>query len=210
MGFPLDADQVWCQVLNRSAGGGPALFLDRDGVVIEEKNYLSRPEDIAIIPGAAKAISAANTANTAVILITNQAGIGRGYYTWAEFSAVQQALVEKLAQDGARIDAVYACAHHAEGKGEFAHPNHPARKPNPGMLLRARDALSLDLAKSWMVGDRVIDLQAAKSAGAAGAMHVLTGYGRDERPGVSAIASPTFKVRLGNSIANAVGLVTAN
>src|SRR5262249_59404752 len=86
-----------------------------------------------------------------------------------------------VAVEGARFDAVYACPHHRDGKGAWAHPDHPARKPNPGMFQRAAAALDIDLSRSWLVGDRVTDIEAAKRAGLAGALHVLTGYGRAGR-----------------------------
>src|SRR6202041_1927317 len=87
-----------------------------------------------------------------VVLITNQAGIGRGYYGWREFAVVQNALTRALESQGAFLDAVYACPFHPDGKGAFAHPDHPARKPNPGMILRAADDLGLHLDRSWLVG----------------------------------------------------------
>ncbi|MFY9838069.1 MAG: HAD family hydrolase, partial [Xanthobacteraceae bacterium] len=170
--YPLNSDGVWCQILARTARGRPALFLDRDGVVIEEAQYLSRAEDISIIPGATEIIAAANERGVPVAIITNQAGIGRGYYGWAEFKTVQDALIAALAAEGADINAVYACAHHPQAQGCFAHPDHPARKPNPGMLLQAGSDFGLDLRSSWLVGDKAIDVEAAKRAGIAGAMQV--------------------------------------
>src|SRR3954451_23738033 len=89
MTYPLDADGVWCEISPRCNRGGPGLFLDRDGVVVEEVDYLHRVEDIAISAAAAAVISAANVIMVPVVLVTNQAGIGRGYYGWAEFRAVQ-------------------------------------------------------------------------------------------------------------------------
>jgi D-glycero-D-manno-heptose 1,7-bisphosphate phosphatase len=203
---PLNSAGIWCEVLTTTARGQPALFLDRDGALVEETEYLCRVEDIKIIPGAAKVIAAANKRGVAVILVTNQAGIGRGYYGWAEFMAVQQAIVSALAAEHARLDAVYACPHHPEGRGAFAHPDHPARKPNPGMLLQAAADLALDLERSWLVGDRVNDLEAAKRAGIAGALHVLTGYGEVERSAARTLTTPSFEVRLGRSISDALSL----
>jgi len=216
--YPLDAEGVWCQVLTRqgpthqapthqaSAPGAPALFLDRDGVIVEEVNYLHRIEDIALIVGAAGVIAAANRRGAPVVLVTNQAGIGRGYYGWAEFLAVQVALLSALAAEGAEIDAVYACPHHPSGIGGFGDADHPARKPNPGMLLRAEKDLALDLRRSWLVGDKASDTEAAKRAGLAGAMHVMTGHGEAERAAAAALAAPGFEVRLARSIADAVEL----
>src|SRR5206468_9228650 len=151
-------------------------------------------------------ISAANANAIPVVLVTNQAGIGRGYYGWAEFCAVQQAIQSAMAKEGAHFDAIYACPHHRDGKGIFAHPDHPARKPNPGMLQRAAVALDIDLKRSWLVGDRAIDIEAAKRAGLAGALHVLTGYGQAERTSALALAAPRFEVRGAPSIAGALML----
>jgi D-glycero-D-manno-heptose 1,7-bisphosphate phosphatase len=203
---PLNSDGVWCEILATASPGRPALFLDRDGVVVEETEYLRRVEDIVMIRGAAQTIAAANECGIAVVLVTNQAGIGRDYYGWAEFQAVQKAILATLAAGGAQIDAVYACPHHPKGQGAFAHSNHPARKPNPGMLLQAAADLALDLGKSWLVGDKAIDIEAAKRAGIAGALQVATGYGRAERALASGLATATFDVRFGASIADAMML----
>ena len=177
---PLDSAGVWCQIIRRLAAGRPALFLDRDGAVIEDTGYLCRVEDIVVIPGAADVIAAANRRSIPVIMVTNQSGIGRGYYGWAEFNAVQNAIITSLSTAGATIDAVYACAHHPQGQGDLAHPDHPARKPNPGMLLQAAASLEIDLKASWLVGDKADDIEAAKRAGIAGALLVATGHGGAE------------------------------
>jgi D-glycero-D-manno-heptose 1,7-bisphosphate phosphatase len=203
---PLNSEGVWCEILRRPAHDRPALFLDRDGAVVEETGYLRRVEDILMIAGAAEVISAANQRNIPVVMITNQAGIGRGYYGWTEFKSVQDAIISSLAATGARLDAVYACAHHPEAKGFLAHPDHPARKPNPGMLLQAAADLALDLKASWLVGDKADDIEAAKRAGIAGALHVATGYGAAERAHAAKLASPKFTVRFGQSIADAMTL----
>ena len=203
---PLNSEGVWCQVFQRPARGRAALFLDRDGAVVAETGYLHRVEDILLIPGAAEVIAAANQQSVPVIMVTNQSGIGRGYYGWTEFNSVQDAIIALLAAEGARIDAVYACAHHPDAKGFLAHPDHPARKPNPGMLLQAAGDLALDLKTSWLVGDRVNDIEAAKRAGVAGALQVATGYGAAERQLAAKLASPNFEVRFGQSIADAIML----
>lgn len=204
--YPLNSEGVWCEVLTRPRPGRPALFLDRDGAVVEEAEYLCRVEDIAMIPGAAAVIAAANERGVPVVLVTNQAGIGRGYYGWREFKRVQQAIVAALAAQGARLDAVYACAHHPEGRDGFVHPDHPARKPNPGMLLQAASDLAIDRKRSWLVGDKASDIEAAKRAGLAGAMQVATGHGMTERASVTGLATAAFEVRFGRSIADAVTL----
>jgi D-glycero-D-manno-heptose 1,7-bisphosphate phosphatase len=204
--YPLNAEGVWCEIFTKPLPGHPALFLDRDGAVTEETEYLSRIEDVVMIPGATDVIAAANQRDIAVVLVTNQAGIGRGYYGWAEFRAVQQAITARLFAEGARLDAVYACAHHPEGRDTFAHPNHPSRKPNPGMLLQAASDLGLVLRRSWLVGDKASDIEAAKRAGLAGAMHVATGHGVAERQNVAGLAAPSFEVHFGRSITDAMTL----
>jgi D-glycero-D-manno-heptose 1,7-bisphosphate phosphatase len=205
-GYPLDAEGVWCQILQRPAPGRPALFLDRDGAIVEDTSYLRRVDDIIVIPGAAEVIAAANRRSIPVIMVTNQSGIGRGYYSWAEFKSVQDAIVASLAIEGANIDAVYACPHHPQAQGDLAHPDHPARKPNPGMLLQAESTLTLDLKSSWLVGDKADDIEAAKRAGIAGALLVATGYGNAERKRAATLPSPAFEVRFGRSIADAMRL----
>jgi D-glycero-D-manno-heptose 1,7-bisphosphate phosphatase len=202
--YPLNAEGVWCEVLRRLPAGRPALFLDRDGAIVEETGYLCHAEDIVMIKGAAEVIAAANRRVIPVVVVTNQAGIGHGYYSWQEFRRVQQAVIAALADEGARFDAVYACAHHPEGRAEFSHPDHPARKPNPGMLLRAASDLAIDLKTSWLIGDKASDIEAARRAGLAGAMHVATGYGIAERELAAALATSTFEVRIGRSIKDAI------
>lgn len=203
---PLNSEGVWCEVLRRPPSSRPALFLDRDGVVVEDTGYLCRIEDIVMIRGASSVIAAANKNGVAVVLVTNQAGIGRGYYGWSEFKRVQQAIVEILADEGARLDAVYACAHHPEGRDVFAHPDHPARKPNPGMLLQASSDLAIDPTTSWLVGDKASDVEAARRAGLAGAMQVATGHGLAERQYVADLKTRSFEIRFGRSIADAMAL----
>ena len=159
--------------------GRPALFLDRDGVIVEEVGYLGRPEDVVLVPGIADAVAAANSAGVAVIVVTNQSGIARGYYGWPDFAAVQRRIEWELGPSAARLDAVLACAHHGEGAGPLARADHPWRKPAPGMFLHAARMLGIHLHRSHVVGDRLADLQAGQQAGLGGGHLVLTGHGSD-------------------------------
>jgi D-glycero-D-manno-heptose 1,7-bisphosphate phosphatase len=202
----IDQEGIWCEVRSDAARGGPALFLDRDGVVVEEVDYLCRVEDIAVIPGAADVIGAANRLGIPVALVTNQSGIGQGRYGWDDFMAVQEAIVALLGAESARLDAIYACPHHPNGKGKFLHPDHPARKPNPGMILRAAADLDLDLRMSWLVGDKTVDIEAARRAGLAGALQVMTGYGAAQWTHSASLAMAKFEVRLGPSVIDALKL----
>jgi D-glycero-D-manno-heptose 1,7-bisphosphate phosphatase len=185
----------------------PALFLDRDGVIVEDPGYLCRPDDLRMIPGAAALIASANRRGIPVVEVTNQAGVGRGYYTWKEFVAVEEALAQMLADSFAHVDAILACPYHRDGIPPWAHPDHPSRKPRPGMLLAAEKLLNLDLPASWIVGDKLSDLEAGYSAGLRGGLHVLTGTGPRHRPGVAKWKPEKFDLRLGESIREAEGLL---
>lgn len=165
--------------IGRLAAPTPALFLDRDGVVIEEKHYLHDPDDVVLIPGVADAIGAARARGWAVVVVTNQAGIGRGYYGFDDYRRVEERVADELAALGATIDAVYACPYHPEGRGDFRR-QHSWRKPGPGMLRAAARDLNIDLSRSILAGDRLSDLEAAAAAGLAAGVLVGTGYGREE------------------------------
>jgi len=196
---------IYAQIMRRPVGKVPALFLDRDGAVVVESHYLHRVEDVALIAGASATIAKANRCGIAVVFVTNQAGVGYGYFGWDAFLAVQERILGDLADDGAHVDAVFACPFHARGKPPYDHPDHPARKPNPGMLTMAAKALNLDLPRSWIVGDRAGDLEAGRNAGIAGGVHVLTGHGsRDgERDRAMALGNDRFRAVPAPSIAEA-------
>jgi D-glycero-D-manno-heptose 1,7-bisphosphate phosphatase len=159
---------LWCQIVRAPTHNQAALFLDRDGVVVADTRYLGRAEDLRMMKGAASAIARCNALNIPVVLVSNQSGIARGYYDWDGFRAVQAALTTALAAAGARLDAVLACAYHAEGKAPLRKANHPWRKPNPGMILAAANRMDLDLSRSWIIGDSVSDMAAGSAAGLAG------------------------------------------
>lgn len=170
-------DDVWVQVVNRVPGPlpRPALFLDRDGVIVEEVPYLHRIVDARLRPGVVAAAAAANARAIPVVVVTNQGGIALGKYGWAEFAKLHDWLWDQFAAQDAFVNALIACPHHPEGKGLLRASDHPDRKPNPGMLLRAANLLPIDMSRSWMVGDRDVDIIAAKKAGLAGAVHLLSG-----------------------------------
>ncbi len=149
--------------------GYPAVFLDRDGVLIEDTGYPHVEADMRIMPGAAEAVRRLNALGYFVVIATNQSGVARGLFTLDQMNRFNDSLVRRLAAKGARIGAVYACPFHAEAKvEEYCHPDHPDRKPNPGMLLRAIADHDLDPARSFMIGDQPSDLEAARRAGMAG------------------------------------------
>jgi D-glycero-D-manno-heptose 1,7-bisphosphate phosphatase len=147
----------------------PALFLDRDGVLNEDHGYVHSWDQFRWIPGAVETIARFNRANWLVILVTNQSGIGRGYYTEDQMHALHAKMGEALAAAGAKIDAIYYCPQHPDAVVEaYRHPDPPDRKPNPGMLLRAMAEWPIDPAASVMVGDNHRDVEAAKRAGVRG------------------------------------------
>ncbi|WP_020592478.1 D-glycero-alpha-D-manno-heptose-1,7-bisphosphate 7-phosphatase [Kiloniella laminariae] len=187
----------------------PALFLDRDGVIVEEVNYLHKAEDLVLVAGAAEVIAKANRLKIPVVIVTNQAGIAYGYFGWQEFEVVQNKLHRELEALGATVDAVYACPFHQKGETIWSHADdHEARKPNPGMLTRAQEQLNLDLQRSWIVGDRDSDILAGKKAGLAGGLHVLTGHGK--RPGERGAAlqagTQAYQIKTGNDLRAALEL----
>jgi D-glycero-D-manno-heptose 1,7-bisphosphate phosphatase len=143
----------------------PALFLDRDGVINVEKNYVHRIEDFEFVPGIFELCAVATELGLCPVVVTNQAGIGRGYYTEADFQALTTWMLERFRERGIEIGAVYHCPYHpTAGVGEYRRESFD-RKPNPGMFLRARDELGLDMAGSILVGDKASDIEAGRAAG---------------------------------------------
>ena len=153
-----------------------AVFLDRDGTVNVEVHYLSQPEQLELLPTVAETIASLNANDIAVVVITNQAGIARGYFPEARLGPIHERLRQLLAEHGATVDGIYYCPHHpTAGLGKY-HTNCDCRKPMPGMLNTAAKELSLDLSQSLMIGDRESDLEAGAKAGCQSAL-VRTGYG---------------------------------
>lgn len=185
-----------------------ALFLDRDGCLIEERHYLADPEGVALLPGAAAVVVRANALGLAVVVVTNQSGVGRGLIDWTQLAAVEASVTEQLLRQGARLDLTLACPFHAKARPPWRHPDHPARKPRPGMLLEAARRLGLDLRTSWIVGDKADDLAAGRAAGLAGGLQVRTGHGGETEEGAraEALARPGFAVRRAPGIAAALDL----
>lgn len=147
----------------------PAVFLDRDGTLIEHHHYLSRPDQVALIPGAAAALRALAGAGWALVVITNQSGIGRGYFGEDDLAAVHRRLEELLATEGIRLDGIYHCPHRPEDGCR-------CRKPAPALVERAVAELGLDLGGSVVVGDNMADVELGRTLGIP-VILVRTGYG---------------------------------
>lgn len=143
----------------------PAVFLDRDGVINVDHGYVHRIEDFEFVSGVFDFCLAAHRKGYLLVVVTNQAGIGRGYYTEEQFHALSSWMCEQFRQHGIPLAAVYHCPHHPEfGIGPFKQ-DCPRRKPNPGMILDAARELGIDLARSHLIGDKHSDLEAGKRAG---------------------------------------------
>lgn len=158
------------------AQGRPCLFLDRDGVLIEDTGYPCDPATIVLIPETLDLVRAANEAGFVTGIVSNQSGIGRGLFEWAAFAGVQRAIDDALAERGGHVDFVLACPHLGEAvMPRYRVADHPWRKPNPGMMLAAAGHLELDLGRSTMLGDRDTDMRAAAAAGISHRIMLLDG-----------------------------------
>ena len=157
----------------------PAVFLDRDGTVIEEVGYLNRLDRVSFFPWSVDAIRVLNEAGFLVVIVTNQAGVARGYFDEALVRDTHALIDRRIRDGGARVDAFYYCPHHPNGVVESLATVCECRKPKPGMLLQAARDLDIDLAASFVVGDRWIDVQMGRAAGSRTVL-VRTGYGLEE------------------------------
>jgi D-glycero-D-manno-heptose 1,7-bisphosphate phosphatase len=147
----------------------PAVFLDRDGTLTLECGYVTRPDQLRLLPGAAQAVIALRAAGFACIVVTNQSAVGRGLMTEADLADVHDELHRQMRAEGAALDGLYYCPAERD-------VDHPERKPAPGMLIRAARDLGIDLAQSWMVGDSARDVLAGRAAGCRGCILVRSGH----------------------------------
>lgn len=152
--------------------GTGAVFLDRDGTIIEERNYLHRPEDVVIYPGAGKALKRLLEGGYKLVIVSNQSGVGRGYFTMTDVERVHGHLRRELEREGVDFARIYVAPEA---------PDEPSRgrKPSPQYLFDARDEIGIDLACSYMIGDKWIDLECGWNAGVQGCLLVRTGYGAE-------------------------------
>ena len=153
------------------ANRGGAVFLDRDGTIVEDPGFLHEPEKVTLLPGAGEAIRRLNDADYRVVVVTNQSGITRGRYTVRDYEAVQERLGALLTAHGARLDGAYYCPHHPLISGPC-----DCRKPGLKLFREAEAAFDIDFTQSWWVGDRLSDVQPARLLGGGGIL-VATGEG---------------------------------
>jgi len=156
-----------------------AVFLDRDGVISEEVGYLSDVGQLQLIPESAQAVHLLNATGLKVIIITNQSGVARGFFSEEQLKELHRAMGKMLSAQRAYIEAIYYCPHYPEGTVEHYSRECDCRKPSPGMLAQAADEHGIDLTQSYLVGDKLTDVECAQRAGSRGIL-VLTGYGKEE------------------------------
>lgn len=149
-----------------------AIFLDRDGTMIAEKNYLCRPEDVEILPATPSGLKRLSEAGFKLIIVSNQSGVGRGYFTMADVDRVNDHIRQQLAPAGVQFEKIYIAP---EKPGDPSR----GRKPSPQFLFDARDEFGLDLAESCLIGDKLIDLECGWNAGVKKSILVRTGYGAE-------------------------------
>lgn len=203
-------DGIWISSENPTRReGAAALFLDRDGVIVREVDYLSRPEDVVLERGAAKLIGWAHAQGLAVAAVTNQAGIARGRFGWPDFEAVEAEIARQLRAAGVALDLIVACAYHPDHTDGYDDAHARWRKPGPAMIELAAEKLGIDRSRSFMIGDKASDVEAARNAGLVGAIHVLTGHGREEREAAMTLARPGFEVIAAADPEEALALLSA-
>jgi D-glycero-D-manno-heptose 1,7-bisphosphate phosphatase len=169
--------------------GNGALFVDRDGTIVEEVGYVDRIERLSIYPWSIDAIRAINRSGLRAVLVTNQAGIARGFLTEAIVDGLHRHLASRLAEGGAHLDAYLYCPHHPDGRVETYARQCDCRKPGRGLVDKAVERFGIDLTKSFVVGDKWLDVELARAIGSRGIL-VRTGWGAAEetrpRPNLSA------------------------
>ncbi|HYT26152.1 MAG TPA: HAD family hydrolase [Actinomycetota bacterium] len=176
--------------------GRPAVFLDRDGTLVEEVPYLHEPDRVALLPGVGGALRALAAAGFALVVVTNQAGVARGHYGEAAVAAVHRRLAVLLRAEGVRLDGIWYCPHHPDGTVAAYARACRCRKPAPGLLEAAAGALGLDLGRSWLVGNHPSDVAAGAAAGVT-PLFVSTGDGATRAPPPGTPALPDLAAAAG-------------
>lgn len=171
--------------LKKREPGLPALFLDRDGVIVEEIGYIDSPTKLVLVPGIVALINEIQH-KAHIIVITNQSGIARGMFSEQQLDEIHNTMNEMLCSKGAFLDAIYSCPHLDDITDDKVELNCPCRKPKPGMFKAAQDDFSIDLKASWMIGDSARDIEAAFTAGVANIIRLKRGTASSEQINLSA------------------------
>ena len=163
---------------NKNRGLHAAVFLDRDGTLNEDPGFISRPDELILFPGVVEAVRSLQESGYLVVVVTNQSGIARGYFTEGDLKAVHRKLRDEIVAGGGSLDGIYHCPHHPiAGEGVLTR-SCSCRKPAPGMIYEASKDLKIDLKRSFMVGDKLEDLEAGRCAGCRTVL-VRTGLGEE-------------------------------
>lgn len=178
--------------MKKKSGKNIAVFLDRDGTINVERDYVSRLGDFKLLPGVARSIRALNGAGVRVIVASNQSGVARGYLSLATLDRITQKMLRELGRQGARLDAVYYCPYHPDEGSIY-------RKPEIGMALEAKRRFGLDLTKSFVVGDTRSDIEFGRNMKARTAL-VLTGHSRGDEAWVRQLKPDCIAQDLGGAV----------
>lgn len=202
--WPLTEAAIWLELrMAPLESPRPALFLDRDGVIVRDTGFLSDPSSVALIPNIASLIRRANDAQIPVLVVTNQSGIDRRLFGWPEFYAVESRILALLSQEGAVTNATAACPFHPDHTPGYGPDQARWRKPEPEMISALGKKLNIDLSQSWLIGDRPRDLDAARKAGLAGGFLLVDPSDPEAESYKRSLPSTGFSVECGNSIAQA-------
>ena len=182
----------------------PALFLDRDGVIIKDTGYISDPDKIEIVQDMIAVIKVANDADVPVLVVTNQSGVDRGLLDWADFAAVEARIANLLSAAGVKTDATVACPFHPDHTAGYDQSHAQWRKPGPELLTTVADRLNIDLANSWLIGDQKRDIESARNAGLAGGILIGAVLPTDGGPSREDLSQRGFTFRDLRSAKNAL------
>lgn len=202
--WPITEAGLWLdQRMTPLVSPRPALFLDRDGVIVHDTGFLSDPSSVTLLHGVAALIKRANDAGVPVLVVTNQSGIDRGLFGWKEFSDVEDRIADLLAEQGAATNATAACPFHPDYTPDFGATQARWRKPQPGMILTLAETFGIELSGSHLIGDRERDIEAARNAGLGGGFLLASPSGDAAQRYHREFASPIFTFECGDSIARA-------
>lgn len=208
--WPITTDGIWVDKrMAPLAKTRPALFLDRDGVVVRDTGFLSNPDSVTIIPETAALMRRANLADVPVLVVTNQSGIDRGLLGWDDFAAVEAAIAGRLAALGARSDATAACPFHPDHTAGYGDDHARWRKPGPGLIIVLAEELGITLSESWLIGDRPRDIDAARNAGLAGGILIDTGATEEDGLNTGQPNFAAFTEQIADSAAEAAERILA-
>ena len=208
--WPIEPPGVWIDVRSSPVcSPRPGLFLDRDGVIVHDKGYLASPDHVELLPDAAEMIAEANRCAAPVAVVTNQSGIARRLFGWAEFTEVEREIARRLDLVGARVDAVLVCPFHPEFTENYGEREAHWRKPGPGLILEAARALNIDIGTSWLVGDQTWDIEAARKAGLAGAIHLSSEATSARHNPEQTVRGAEFRTSVASRVVDAIAYLKA-